>query len=175
MTQQDVECLASSCQALENLSLCVDSLYLTESTLTPAALIPFAQHCPKLEYLGLFMDATAGKVPEISLTAAPRPFKSLRHLCVGYSVIDEWLTPAVYFSHLLAPDCEIETSVLWDEDALSEELSDIIAERGRLWHSVRSLVPTLSKVRAQERRRMLAILEDPHANVAMLQDPWLLA
>ncbi|KJA27935.1 hypothetical protein HYPSUDRAFT_129875 [Hypholoma sublateritium FD-334 SS-4] len=170
MTQEDVECLASSCPALENLSLGVSTVYLTEATLTLSALIPFAQHCPNLKYLGLFMDATAIKVPEISLAAAARPFKSLQRLCVGHSIIDEWLAPAIYFSHLLAPDCEIKATALWNEVDADEELCDIIEVRGRLWNSVKRLVPVLSKS-AQERRHMRAIVEELRANVAMLQDP----
>lgn len=105
MTQQDIGLLASSCPALESLRLGLDSIYLTESTLSLAALIPFAQHCPNLNFIALFMDATTIKVPEISLTTAPEPFKSLRFLCVGYSIIDDWSAPANYLSHLLAPDC----------------------------------------------------------------------
>ncbi len=172
MTQQDITLLASSCPALENIRLGIDTVYLTESTLTLAALIPFAQHCPKLEHLGLFVNATAIAVPEISPTAALKPFKSLRYLYMGYSVIDKWLTPAIYLSQLLAPECEITTEPLWDEDNdINEELSSIKEVRSELWEKAKTTVPMLSKVRVQDWGKMRDIIEDLRGSDAILQDP----
>ena len=78
--------------------------------------------------------------------------------------------PTVYLSHLLAPDCEIQARAPWDEDNVGPELIDIIDERGSTWNKVIAMVPALSKVRAQERRRMRVILEDLRVDVAMM-DP----
>ena len=172
MTQQDITLLASSCPALENIRLGIDTIYLTESTLTLAALVPFAQHCPKLEHLGLFVNATAIAVPEVSPTAAPKPFKSLQYLYMGYSMIDKWLNPAIYLSQLLGPECEITAEPLWDEDNdISEELNHIKEARSELWDKAITTVPMLSKVRVQDWGRMRDIIEDLRGSDAILQDP----
>ncbi|KJA28765.1 hypothetical protein HYPSUDRAFT_33119 [Hypholoma sublateritium FD-334 SS-4] len=153
ITQQDIETIAFSCPALENLRLCTEPGFCMKSTLTLAALVPLAQHCTKLKSLGLFMDATI--VPTMSPTMPS--FTSLYILFVGLSIIDDE-TPMVYLSQLIPPECVIDafdpcgSFLRWDDD-----LRCIASGRSWLWDRVGSLARKLSSVRVQEGLRTRAL------------------
>ncbi|KJA28738.1 hypothetical protein HYPSUDRAFT_128584 [Hypholoma sublateritium FD-334 SS-4] len=173
LTQQDITVFASSCPAIETLLLNAEPIYLTQSTLTLEALVPLARHCPQLKHLALFMDAT--QVPELTPMT---PFKSLRQLMVGISIIDDEAGPALYLSHLLPPGCDVERGVTWEDcedtdEALCEALYEIVRERYELWTGVKRMVPMLSMLRLQERQRthqMERELEDLRMRTAVLRD-----
>ncbi|KJA28766.1 hypothetical protein HYPSUDRAFT_618573 [Hypholoma sublateritium FD-334 SS-4] len=151
ITQQDIESLASSCPAIEILELCIAPAFCMESTLTLEALIPLAQHCTQLKSLGLFVDAS--RVPEASPEIPPKPFTSLRFLSFGLSIIHDE-TPTVYLSQLIPPECAINSFHAWEND---NSFENIAAQRWQLWSVVGSLVPKLSSIIAQERRRTCAL------------------
>ena len=169
LTQKDMEMFALSCPAIETLMLNTEPIFLTESSLTLEALVPFARHCSHLKHLGLFIDAT--ETPETTPTT---PFKCLSQLTVGVSIIDDEAGPALYLSHLLSAECDIERGVTWDdcEDA-NEGLFEIVKARYDLWTGVNRMLPMLSKLRFQERQRthkMERELEDLRMRTAVLQD-----
>lgn len=156
LTQEDLEVLASSCPNIESLLLNTEPIFLMKSPLTLEALIPFAKYCTRLKTLGLYVDAT--NMPEVSPIAPPTPFTCLHRLSVGVSIINEEAAPALYLSQFLAPDCEIECGITWDDrDEPNLILSGIVNDRCDFWNNVNCMVPLLSKLRIQERLRTRAM------------------
>ncbi|KAF9481477.1 hypothetical protein BDN70DRAFT_905253 [Pholiota conissans] len=172
-SQEDLELFASSCPSIETLLLNTEPVYLTRSTLTLESLIPFAKHCPRLNSLGLFLDATA-EIPELSILTPPKPFVNLSKLSMGVSIIEDDSAPSLYLSQLLPPTTEIDCGITWDNDGQGNEtLSNIVKERCHVWDRVAETVPLLSTLRRQERQRMLAMereLEDLRMRKAVLRD-----
>jgi hypothetical protein len=105
LTMTELELLASRLTSIE-------SLHLNESparepgkpALPLDALLIFARHCPKLESLGLLINASQGG--EIS-TNNVRAFVALQTLSLGYSTIGEVNPVAVFLGEICPPGCKI--------------------------------------------------------------------
>ncbi|KAJ7736747.1 hypothetical protein DFH07DRAFT_966736 [Mycena maculata] len=101
-------------------------------------LVPFAEHCPNLRSLTIFVDATAG-VPtkdtffRIKKTGISNP--NLSHLDVGNSPIKrETVAVSSSFIAMLFPKLQ--------------SISAVNEETKELWAQVMQLVPTLTSVYA---------------------------
>jgi len=154
LTQKDLEIFAKCWVSLETLNLNTEPHYLKSSDLTLEAILPFAQYCPRLTYLALFIDASFGA---LSLsTASPRPhFKCLQHLAMGFSAVEEPISVARFLSRVLPLGCHVDGGVMWSDSFELEPGGEIIAaERCSMWSKVDQLLPTLIMVREEEREGM---------------------
>lgn len=160
----DVEFLASRWTSLVSLYLNDEPLWLETPKLTLAALLSFAEHCPRLEELGLYVDATA---PPPSLLD-PIPFTQLRTLDFGISPIeDECGTVALFLSRICpftaaAKRLEIMAGISWDpvlQKTIDPVVGQEVLHRRAAWNSVGKYIPMLLALRAEERSRM-STLED---------------
>lgn len=150
----DVEEIATSWPGVETLVLDIQPAYLDNSNLTLRALLPFARHCPKLQRLGLFMNATTNDFPAADSTSAHQlpTFRSLRCLSVGVSLIQEESAVALLLSQICPLHCKIEMGVTW-ENSVSQEVVDKLDPRLKKWERVEELLPLLTKLRMEERER----------------------
>lgn len=152
LKMEDVESFASSWPSLESLILNDEPVYLQQSGLTMEALLPFANHCPNLIRLGLFVDAS-----HISPITAPfSPFKRLQRLSMGVSIIDDDKSVALYLSNILPSACSVECGVQWNDDELPSDVTVYreVDERCSKWEEVGRLVPVLIKLRTEEKERL---------------------
>ncbi|KAG6902354.1 hypothetical protein C0995_001151 [Termitomyces sp. Mi166 len=150
----DIEEIATSWPGVERLMLNNQPRYLENSNLTLRALLPFARHCPKLRMLGLFMNATTTDfpAPDSSSVYQLPTFRSLYRLSVGVSLIQEEGAVALFLSQMCPLYCEIEMGVTW-EDSVSQEVLDKLLPRSKRWEKVEELLPLLTKLRIEERKR----------------------
>ena len=152
LMQKDLEIFAKSWVSLETLNLNAEPYHIDSSDLTLEALLPFAQYCPHLTYLALFIDATA---PSLS-TISPHPrFKCLQHLAIGFSIVDEPLSVAYFLSRILPLGCHIDIGATWSDNFDTESGDEmILSRRYDEWSEVNHLLPTLITVREEEREGM---------------------
>jgi hypothetical protein len=111
-------------------------------------LIPFAQRCPKLEYLGIVFDAQ-----NTQLRSTPGLFNnSLTTLSVADSPINDPAIVAAFLSDIF-PRIE---SITFDNDWRDYPDGDPedATETARMWEEADRLLETFAKVRLQERSRM---------------------
>ncbi|KAG6879095.1 hypothetical protein C0992_005240 [Termitomyces sp. T32_za158] len=150
----DMEEIATSWPGVETLLLNNQPAYLDNSNLTLRALLPFALHCPKLQMLGLFMNATTTDFPAADCASAYQlpTFRSLRCLSVGVSLIQEEGAVALFLSQICPLHCGIEMGVTW-ESSVSQEVVDKLEPRLKKWEKVEELLPLLTKLRFEERER----------------------
>ncbi|THH29009.1 hypothetical protein EUX98_g5182 [Antrodiella citrinella] len=169
VTQADMEELASSWPALETLLLnCQPIPENTPPLLTLEALIPFAQHCPHLRELGLYLDAQ--DIPPALSYPSPRPlssFRSLQKLSVGASCIAQVEPVALFLSQLCPLGCQIVSGVRWP-DAYGIALDQLgILDHRRLqmtewwvrWMEMAKVLPLVTKARLEEKIRIAALRE----------------
>ncbi|KAG6867656.1 hypothetical protein C0993_012675 [Termitomyces sp. T159_Od127] len=154
LESSDIEEIATSWPGAETLVLNIQPAYLDNSNLTLRALLPFARHCPKLQMLGLFMNATTTDLPTADHASAYQlpAFRSLRCLSVGVSLIQEEGAVALFLSQICPPHCGIEMGVTW-ENAVSQDVVDKLEPRLKKWEKVEELLPLLTKLRIEERER----------------------
>ncbi|TFK35690.1 hypothetical protein BDQ12DRAFT_611416 [Crucibulum laeve] len=162
--QDDVASLAASWPSLENLLLNNEPVTMNKSTLTLRALLPFARHCPKLHSLGLFIDASAEILPSeyipdsVSVLTQHPPFESLRKLSMGVSIIEEAGPVALSLSHIVPLSCKIDSGITWEESPhAASEVTRIINMRCTLWDEVGQLLPLLTRLRTEERKKTEAL------------------
>ena len=131
---------------------------LTPSPLTLGALVPFAEHCPRLRQLGLYVNADAMPVFPIDV-----PFQSLRELSVGASNIAAADPVALFLSQLCSPRCKIVSGFRWpdayglalDNAGIFDERRARICEFWVRWNEVQKLLPVVIRARTEERNRCL--------------------
>ena len=173
LSHADVTELAASWPALEVLVLNNEAPPTSTPTARPIereeltldALLPFAQHCPRLRELGLCISATttvgASAVPALA------PFRRLRTLSLGLSRIaaPDVESVALFLSQLCPLGCELTAGVEWPEffgamEAATED--DAVALAGVLretsawcerWAEVGRVLPLLTRLRMEERAR----------------------
>ncbi|KAJ3571457.1 hypothetical protein NP233_g3739 [Leucocoprinus birnbaumii] len=153
LRQKDLELFAKRWPSLETLNLNTEPHIFESSDMTLEALFPFAQHCPHLTYLGLFVDASVGRLPASSPSTTFPIFKRLQKLAMGISVIGEYVPVASFLSQVLPAGCQIESGIIWDETFRLDRLDGLLAERYHTWGEVNKLLPTLIQVRMEERQR----------------------
>ncbi|KAJ7158899.1 hypothetical protein C8R46DRAFT_1178256 [Mycena filopes] len=168
VTLEDLEQLARSWPSLRKLVLNNEPVVSDEfSSLTIAALLPFARYCPELEQLGLFVNASTADLPstsQVDLSPAyqSKPFSKLRRLSMGVSLIQDEGAVALFLSQICPLHTHIEYGVTWDTTALVEadELLTTIAERCHTWAKVSQLLPLLTKLRMEERDRTRLLMSE---------------
>jgi len=154
ISQSDIERIAASWPVIQNLILnCAPIVSSEPSTLTPYALLPFAKHCPHLERLGIYMDASVVDVPP---SLPLEPFKDLTLLCAGVSHITDKESVALFLSRILPLRCQVECGILWSPEFAGEQLRKELEKRFDIWTEVEHLVPVLTRSRFQERERLLS-------------------
>ena len=162
---EDLKSLACSWPSLETLILNSEPVLILRSDLTLDALLPFASHCPNLVHLGLFVDAS-----RIHASSAPVPFKRLKRLSMGVSIIDDHKSVALYLSRVLPAGCNVECGVTWDDEELSSaDTSKEAFERCSRWEQVDRLLPVLIELRAEEKDR-LKVLENEMDDLRLRND-----
>ena len=152
LTQENIEELASKWPSLEQLTLDCDPFFpQEESTLTLAALVPLARHCPNLRELGIYVSA-GGEDLE-TLPSPITPFKNLRILNFGLSRVVDTESTVVFLSQLCPQDCEVMSGVAWPLSLtfLNEELTNLTKIWHMRWEEVKKLLPLVTRVRMQER------------------------
>ncbi|KAI0324707.1 hypothetical protein GY45DRAFT_1288459 [Cubamyces sp. BRFM 1775] len=174
LRQSDIEELASSLSSLEILFLGNEPIPCPQAPpLTLRALIPFAQHCPNLRELGLYLDASTADLDEASrelrALLPPTRFRNLKKLQFGLSRIAEPEPVALFLSQLCPPGCAVDAGVSWCGgfsalQAQSPEDAQVLVDMwGQAsdwypcWKEVNHMLPLLTKVRMEEsaRRREL--------------------
>lgn len=159
LQQEDMELIATKWPLLETLLLNNEPVYSNQSNLTLRALLPFARHCPKLRELGLFIHATTADLPSTSSFGSSSsddrlPFRSLRRLSVGISIISEEGPVALFLSHICPLGCKLEIGVTWDEwISVGEETEEAVERRCGKWNKVAELLPLLTRLRMEEREK----------------------
>ena len=172
LSQVDIELLASSWPSLETLILNNEPVYHARSKLTLKALLPFAKHCHKLTHLGLFLDATS--VDESFYHANLIPFRNLKRLSMGVSIIADTESVSLYLSRILPLGCKLDSGITWDETTeINVSVSIKVEERCQAWSKVAETLPMLCTLRMQERERTRAMekeLEDLRMRSAIMSD-----
>ena len=172
LSHADVAELAAAWPALEVLVL-NNEAPPTSSRRPPApaltldALLPFAQHCPRLRELGLCVSAETSVPPGGSAVPALTPFRALRTLAVGLSRIAAGQVEpvALFLSQLCPLGCEVTAGVEWTEffgamEAKTEGdaafLTDVLRETAGWCErraEVNRVLPLLTRLRMEERAR----------------------
>ncbi|KAF9501829.1 hypothetical protein BDN71DRAFT_1460290 [Pleurotus eryngii] len=167
---KDMEELARAWPNLETLMLNSDPVALDHPpALSIAALIPFAEHCPNIRQLGLYMNAAEEDLPSSRDLV---PFKCLETLSVGLSHITDHENVALFLSHLIPSECELECGGTWR--ILDWESSSPASEYGiihQAWSMVGSVLPLLHKVRMQERKRYEEAKSELNTSPSPKDDP----
>ncbi|KAJ7637620.1 hypothetical protein DFH06DRAFT_1054123 [Mycena polygramma] len=177
---EDLEQLARSWPSLQKLILNNEPVVSDTSPLTLKALIPFAQHCPELQQLGLFINASTADLPSTYQVQLPqsyqsKPFAKLRQLSLGVSLLADEGPVALFLSQICPLHTYIECGITWDTPALGEEheFYEAIMERCVKWAKVAELLPLLTKLRMEERERtrlLVAELQDLRMRSGVLMD-----
>lgn len=160
LKEEDTEIFAASWPSLESLILNDEPVLLKESNLTAAALLPFARHCPDLIRLGLFLDTSSIETLVTPFTTLPFvPFKRLKHLSMGVSIIKDENLVALYLSHVLPLGCTIDSGITWEGQSFSDgdEVHVHVTERCDRWAKVNNLLPILTRLRTEEKGRLQAM------------------
>ncbi|KAJ8519089.1 hypothetical protein ONZ45_g3925 [Pleurotus djamor] len=117
------------------------------------AMFPFAQNCPKLRELGLYINALSPP----SLSIDDPSFPQLKTLHLGNSPISEATKPALFLSQILPPYCEITIGVLWKNvDWARDDPQGICGRIHALWREVKALLPSFIQLRVDIERRVYA-------------------
>lgn len=168
LCQSDVEDFASQFPQLKRLCLNADPMIVESSPLTLEALIPFARHCPKIEHLGLFVDATKRvgifesfgedepKSDALPFIDTIPTFKSLE-LNLANSIIDvegdrRCDLPGTYLGQVLDEHC-----VLKSESSVWEDLYKSEVVRQSIWKEVAKVLPSFIWLRKRERKKVQAM------------------
>ncbi|KAF8580717.1 hypothetical protein K439DRAFT_1662647 [Ramaria rubella] len=159
-TDADAEILAKRWPHLVSLQLNDEPSTLTTPTMTLAALLPFAAHCPKLMTLHLYVDATLPP-PHTTPSSTPKPFSCIRRLVFGTSPIDAENTIALFLSRICTyeslsapPTIVIQAGTCWDPSlkrTLPAAVLREVEERREIWEGVGAYLPMLLALRAEER------------------------
>ncbi|KAF9524767.1 hypothetical protein CPB83DRAFT_773231 [Crepidotus variabilis] len=175
LQQTDIENIAFSFPAMETLILNNEPVILDESSLTMEALGSFARHCPYLTHLGLFIDTT-GIQASLSPSAAMDliPFKSLRRLSMGVSIITDDNAASLYLSHILPVGCTVDCGITWDETVFAaRDVYKNVQDRCELWTKVDRVLPVLVRLRVEEKERLRLMereLDDLRMRNGVLKD-----
>ncbi|KAF7375042.1 hypothetical protein MSAN_00390300 [Mycena sanguinolenta] len=174
----DLERLARSWPSLRKLMLNNEPVVSDECSLTLEALIPFAKHCPELEQLGLFVNASTAELPlKVDLSPSPQ-FKKLRRLSMGVSRISDPGPVALFLSQICPLNIYLESGITWEIEGQREQqqqppLLQTISNRCGMWAKVEELLPLLTKLRMEERERsrlLVAEVQDLRMRCGVLTD-----
>lgn len=122
-----------------------------QSSLTLPSLFPFALNCPKLQQLGLYINATTADLPPCE--AVPGQFEKLTCLYVGASSISAPAEVAKFLSHLCPPGCKINEEIFWADQnpqrspEITAETSEALETWANKWGEVGLLLPALIRAK----------------------------
>ncbi|KIJ56787.1 hypothetical protein M422DRAFT_238387 [Sphaerobolus stellatus SS14] len=155
ITESDIKELAKGWPTLETLHLCHDP-HITEDAvydggLSPGCLNHFAEYCPNLKELGLFMNATRWS-QNSDYPVPSKPFNRLQRLQVGVSRVTHAPVVARFLSDVCPRQLAIFTDTCWESAALRES-APACQPRRDAWKQVAGFHRELVDVRLQERRR----------------------
>jgi hypothetical protein len=143
---EDIEEIASKWPSLDTLILNNNPVLPLprESQLTLRSLLPFARHCPRLQHLGLFLDASTIDIPSAHELQF---FQRLKCLSMGSSSLVEEGRVALFLSRICPIGCRVTTCVNgWGG---VEHFTNCDK-----WEIVDQLLPLLITARVEERERM---------------------
>lgn len=158
LKDDDMEEFSLAWPGLEHLMLNSETVIeFTSSALTLGALVPFANHCPHLRHLGLYLNADAPPSRTVD-----QPFKSLQKLSVGASNVTAADSVALFLSQLCSPICQIVSGLRWpdayglalDNAGIFDERRTMICEFWVRWNEVAKVLPVVIKARREERGRV---------------------
>ncbi|KAG6812042.1 hypothetical protein H0H92_004626 [Tricholoma furcatifolium] len=143
----DMERIATSWPAIRHLVFNHQPSHLGHTDLTLDALVPLARRCPKLGYLGIFLDAdpTPSKP---SPQSQPPSFKSLKTLCLGVSPIQHESHVLVFLGRICRQNIVIKCT---DNNLIGNDQG--LQLRLEKWKKVNELLPSMIDVRMEERNR----------------------
>lgn len=159
VTDADLEFIARSWPKLRTLMLSEYPYFCSDDIELPSlgSLLPFAEHCPNLVNLGLFVNASLPFPPP---SAVIKPFKKLQLLNFGQSYIQEAdiIGVASFVSRLCDPSVQIKMghaiSAYSFSPCLASSTEDTpdteIATRNDRWEKVVSAVGVLQQARQLE-------------------------
>ncbi|CAE7099770.1 unnamed protein product [Rhizoctonia solani] len=168
VTDADLEHMARSWPSLRTLMLSEYPYFCSDDIELPslASLIPFAEHCPNLINLGLFVNAS---LPVSLPSTAIKPFQKLQLLNFGQSYIQEndVVGVASLVSRLCDPSVQIKMGHAISAYSFSpclasstEETPDAdIATRNERWDKVVAAVAVLQQARQIEVDRIKQLEE----------------
>ncbi|KAJ7052020.1 hypothetical protein C8F01DRAFT_1376384 [Mycena amicta] len=145
LNDQSIAPLARAWPSLKSFSLKHPS---SDSELTLAALLPFAQYCPELIFIKMTFDTTI--IPSSTSTSSGERIKrpELGHLGVNRSRLDKSF-PVARFLSAVFPNLGVVYNS-WQEGADDEDFDDVVNMLGA-WQEVEELIPQLVAVRAEGR------------------------
>ena len=145
---EDIEEIASKWPSLDTLKLNNDRGLLPQSQLTLRSLLPFARHCPRLQHLGLLLDASTMDIPAAHELQF---FQRLKCLSMGSSPLAEEGPVALFLSRICPIGCRVTTCVTdrwgWDE------VEGPQSTNSNKWQTVDRLLPPLTALWVEERER----------------------
>lgn len=163
VSQDDLEEVALNWPSLETFLLNCEPMDVSIApSLTLQALLPFAEHCPNLVELGLYM-APLADLDGPSFGLAVKPFQSLKRLCVGLSPIYEPGPVTLFLSQICPLGCEVDAGMTWPDGFAvldSEELQHRSTEWHEMWQEVNRMLPLLTQLRFDERSNRKALGEE---------------
>jgi hypothetical protein len=118
------------------------------------ALLPFAQHCPELTHLGLYVDARKKPLP----ITVPHNFAHGLHLSLGASHIDNASVVGPFLYMMCPNDLHIKFDIYWilqTKASIQDNfflLEDIIEQLGNFhvtWSQVEVVYAVLQKINYQ--------------------------
>lgn len=166
ITLDEIDDLASKWPHLEYLILNAEPLFIDEDAcaLDLRALLPFAQHCPRIRLLGVYMNATTVEVPSGHTPLVP--FSTLQTLSVGTSQVCDTTAVATFLSRICPPLCRLEMGITWtefgceDHRFLPADLRYPLQARCVGWQNVDKLLPALIELRREEKEHARALQEE---------------
>ncbi|QRV72438.1 hypothetical protein RhiJN_00452 [Ceratobasidium sp. AG-Ba] len=163
ITDADLECIARSWPKLRTLMLSEYPYFRSDDIDLPTlgSLLPFAEHCPDLINLGLFLNVS---LPFPTPSAIKQPFRKLEVLNFGQSYIQDAdvIRVAAFISRLCDPSVQIKmghaVSVYSFSPCLAVNAEDTpdteIATRNDRWEKVVNAVGVLQQARQLELDRI---------------------
>ncbi|KAF8591499.1 hypothetical protein K439DRAFT_901007 [Ramaria rubella] len=172
ITENDIKELALCWPTLETLHLCHDP-YIPEDAhvddgLSPRSLLPFAEHCPNLKELGIYLNATRwAHLTDIPII--PRTFCRLQRLHVGVSRVANANVIARFLSEICPRPLAIFTDSCWESSAVRES-APACQPRRDAWQQITALHRDLVDVRLSERKRTEEEMRALKMEVAILRE-----
>ncbi|TRM64476.1 hypothetical protein BD626DRAFT_400790 [Schizophyllum amplum] len=141
VTDVNCEAMARAWPELKELSVSVVAVHETGTACTLEALVPFARHCPRVQFLHLPLNAISipeAVQPTASHPAAPRALDDYLKICVSYGAIADPHAVARFLCKLF-PHRDLE--VAYTSAYMSSGLT-MLEEKQRIdqWSTVEALV-----------------------------------
>ncbi|KDQ52788.1 hypothetical protein JAAARDRAFT_210281 [Jaapia argillacea MUCL 33604] len=160
LTDRDMQELAIAKPLLQYLSLNSEPGYPLESSLSLAALLPFAEHCPSMIELKLYMDTTISDFPTLQTNMQRANAVSLLgcEFSPGFSRIEDTRKVMLFLGQILRtspyPTTLGQPNFLTGNYDRSYEACEEVRKRMRKWEEVSRALPFVVDARMDELRRV---------------------